>query len=79
VQIAGSGDDPGDPSTAWPQDRERVTVGTLEVTAPTDEGDDFVFDPTRVTDGIEPSDDPVLRFRPRAYAISHERRTAAAG
>ena len=34
-----------------------------------------VFDPMRLTDGIEPSDDPVLRFRPRAYAVSVERRT----
>jgi catalase len=76
VQIAGSGDDPDDPSAVWPQDRERVVVGTLEVTAPTDEGDDLVFDPTRLTDGIEPSDDPVLAFRPRAYVVSHERRTA---
>lgn len=76
VQIAGSGDDPDDPSSVWPEQRERVVVGTLEVTAPTGEGDDLVFDPTRLTDGIEPSDDPVLAFRPRAYAISHERRTA---
>ena len=77
VQIAADGDDPNNPSAVWPEERERLVVGTLEVTAPTDEGEDFVFDPTRVTDGIEPSDDPVLRFRPRAYAISHERRTAA--
>jgi len=76
VQIAGSGDDPNDPSAVWPQERERVVVGTLEVTAPSDEGDAFVFDPTRLTDGIEASDDLVLAFRPRAYAISHERRTA---
>jgi catalase len=79
VQIAGSDDDPSDPSAVWPEDRERIVVGTLEVTAPTSEGDDLVFDPTRLPDGIEPSDDPVLRFRPRAYAISHDRRTAAAG
>jgi catalase len=76
VQIAGSGDDVNDPAAAWPQERELVVVGTLEVTAPTDEGDDFVFDPTRLTDGIETSDDPVLAFRRRAYPISHERRTA---
>jgi catalase len=76
VQIAGAGDDPNDPSSVWPQQREQIVVGTLEITAPTDEGDDLVFDPTRLTDGIEPSDDPVLAFRPRAYAVSHERRTA---
>jgi len=76
IQIAGPGDDPNDPSVVWPEERERVIAGTLEITAPTDQGDDFVFDPTRVTEGIEPSDDPVLGFRPRAYAISHDRRTA---
>jgi catalase len=77
VQVAGPVDEVNDPSAVWPRDRERVTVGNLEVAAPTDEGDDFVFDPTRVTDGIEPSDDPVLTFRPRAYAVSHERRIEA--
>ena len=35
---------------------------------------DAVFDPSRVTDGIECSDDPVLRFRPRAYSESIRRR-----
>jgi catalase len=74
VQVAGEGDDPHDPSAVWPGDRERVVVGTLEITAPTDEGEEYVFDPTRVSDGIELSGDPVLLFRPRAYSISHERR-----
>jgi catalase len=77
VQVAGPGDDPDDPSATWPDERERVVVGALEITERTDEGDDFVFDPARVTDGIEPSDDPVLQFRPRAYAISHDRRIRA--
>jgi catalase len=76
VQIAAPGDDPDDPSAAWGEDRERVVVGVLEVREPTEEGDELVFDPTRVVDGIELSDDPVLRFRPRAYALSHERRTS---
>jgi catalase len=35
-----------------------------------------VFDPTRVTAGIELSDDPILHFRPRAYSASVERRAA---
>jgi hypothetical protein len=29
-----------------------------------------VFDPTRLAPGMEQSDDPVLAFRPRAYAVS---------
>jgi len=76
VQIAGEGDDPHDPSSVWPADRERVAVGTLEVSEIDDEADDgIVFDPMRLADGIEPSDDPVLRFRPAVYTLSHERRT----
>ena len=39
------------------------------------EGDVVVFDPTRVVDGIELSDDPILRYRPSAYSVSIERRS----
>jgi catalase len=28
----------------------------------------------RLTDGIEPSQDPILNFRPRAYSVSADRR-----
>lgn len=76
VQVAEDGDDPDDPSSVWPEERERVRVGTLEVSAIDDDADDgIVFDPMRLTDGVEASADPVLRFRPPAYTISHERRT----
>ena len=76
VQIAGPGDDPDDPSDEWPEERERVTAGTLEVTAIDDEADDgIVYDPMRMVDGIEPSNDPVLRFRPPVYSLSHARRS----
>jgi catalase len=50
-------------------------AGTLDLTGPTDEGDDFASDPPVLPTGIELSEDPVLRLRPRAYAISHARRT----
>jgi catalase len=33
------------------------------------------FDPTRLTGGIELSDDPVLAFRAHAYAESYRRRS----
>ncbi len=81
VAIAGDGDDVNDPTVAWPEDRERAEVGRLELTGPETEreqGDDIlVFDPTRVTEGIELSDDQILRFRPRAYAASVTRRSGA--
>jgi catalase len=76
LQIAGPGDDVNDPSSAWAPERRRVAAGTLELTRlDPDESRTLVFDPVRVTDGIELSDDPVLRFRPSAYAVSVERRT----
>jgi catalase len=81
VVIAGDGDDVNDPTVAWPEDRERIDVGRLELSGPDTEreqGDDIlVFDPTRVTDGIDLSDDQILRFRPRAYAASVTRRSGA--
>lgn len=76
LQIAGEGDDPDDPSDVWPDERERVIAGTLEVAAIDPGADDsIVIDPTRVTDGIEASNDPVLRYRPAVYDHSHRLRT----
>ncbi|MEA2428145.1 MAG: catalase [Thermoleophilaceae bacterium] len=74
VQIAGDGDDVDDPTSVWPRQRETVTAGTLELTGLRDGADERVYDPARVTDGIELSNDPILAFRPRAYSVSAERR-----
>jgi catalase len=79
VQIAGADDDPDDPTTHWPPSRERIDAGTLELTElvadpEADGGGPVVFDPGRITDGIELSDDPILRFRPSAYSVSVDRR-----
>jgi catalase len=68
-----------DPTVAWPEEREQVEVGRLVVEGPELErerdGDILVFDPTRVIDGIELSDDAILRFRGPAYSVSVERRS----
>lgn len=75
LQIAGEGDDPHDPTAVWSDDRERITAGTLELTGLSDtDQNTIVFDPVRVTDGIQLSDDPILNYRPRAYSASAERR-----
>jgi catalase len=71
----GTDDDPlDDPTAAWPAERELVPGGTLEVTTVVDDpehGEHIeVFDPTRVGDGIELSDDPILRARRGAYSVS---------
>ena len=78
LQVAGEGDDSADPTQEWPADRERVTAGRLELTriaADQEEGcERLVFDPLRLTDGIEGSADQILNFRPRAYDVSIRRR-----
>jgi catalase len=80
VVVAEDGDEVDDPTVAWPEERERIDVGRLVLTGPETgrerDGDILVFDPTRVTAGIELSDDPILHFRPKAYSVSVERRTA---
>ena len=78
VQTAGPNDSTVDPSAPW-QNSDTVSVGTLEITGletvREHGGDIVVFDPMRVTDGIEPSDDAVLRFRTLAYSASVKLRT----
>jgi catalase len=79
LQLAAEGDETDDPRKNWPDDRPKVIAGTLEITEldpiPEQGGDIVVFDPMRLTDGIEPSDDPILAYRPRAYSVSAERRS----
>ena len=76
VQLAGPHDDPHDPMSVWKS--EFFDAGTIEVTGPDpdreQDGEIVVFDPTRVVDGIELSDDPILRYRPGAYSASVDRR-----
>jgi catalase len=76
--IATEEDAVDDPTVAWPEERERVELGRLVLTGPElgreQGGDILVMDPTRVTAGIELSDDAVLRFRGPAYSVSVQRR-----
>lgn len=82
VQLAGEDDPVDDPTEAWPDDREWVEMGTLEITGlafDREQDDDvLVFDPTRVGDGIELSADRILHFRAHAYAESVLRRSGVA-
>lgn len=76
--LAADGDPLDDSNRAWPENRENVVAGRLELTELAgdleSDGQPIVFDPTRVTDGIEPSEDPILRFRPLAYSVSADAR-----
>jgi catalase len=83
VQLAGAGHDPHRATADWSGARE-LLAGRIEVTAPVADPEagpmtstPTVFDPTRVVDGIELSDDPILRYRPGAYSESVSRRTTS--
>jgi catalase len=82
ARLAGEGDPLEDPTAAWPEERETVELGRIELTGldtTREQGDDvLVFDPTRVTGGIECSDDPILHIRSHAYSVSVERRSGVA-
>jgi catalase len=78
VQLAGEGDPLDDCTAPWPDARETLRLGRLEVTGLAHDresgGDVLVFDPTRVPDGIVLSNDPILLARSGAYSVSVARR-----
>jgi catalase len=73
VQLGEEGDPTHDPTVVWPKERKELTAGRLVLTGPAD--DPGAFNPTRLTPGIEPSNDPVLAFRGPTYPESVRRRT----
>jgi catalase len=77
LQLADPGDPTDDPSTPWPELRRLIPAGTMHIEARSADEDHWqrqVFDPIRLPDGITPSADPVLAFRPHAYGVSAARR-----
>ncbi|KWW16985.1 MULTISPECIES: catalase family peroxidase [Peribacillus] len=76
IQIGGENDPADDPTIAWSEGTQVITVGHLMITDKVDTtADHLLFDPTNTPEGIECSNDPILHFRHRAYAVSYERRT----
>jgi catalase len=78
VQIANEGDPVDDATEVWPDDRPTVELGVLSITGKVADNDAaqkaLAFDPLRLVDGIEASDDPLLQVRSAAYAVSRRRR-----
>jgi catalase len=78
LQVADAGDEVNDATVAWPDDRKVVELGTLTLRSIDPQGEAFaktnMYNPLALTDGIEPSNDPILLARPGAYAISYSRR-----
>jgi catalase len=78
--LAREDDSLDDPTVEWEGDREVVELGELEVIEVVEDAESegpLIFDPMRLTDGIEPSADKILAARPKAYSVSIERRTAS--
>jgi catalase len=80
VQLANPGDPTADATSVWPEDRRKVDLGTIRLTAIDAKSAEseraLTFDPTHLTDGIELSDDPLPIFRAQVYSISIARRQA---
>ena len=79
VTVAAEGDDPHDPTSVWTGARE-LSAGVIAVTTkvadPEQSGGLVVYDPTHIADGIELSDDPILRYRGASYGESIARRSS---
>ncbi len=78
LTIGADEDDETDPTTAWPDERETIVAGRLELTAvPEDQTaiDRLIFDPTRVPVGVECAADQILHARSAAYGVSYALRT----
>lgn len=78
AQLAAPGDSTMDAAKPWPDDRKVVELGVLTIdraVADSAEAEKaLLFLPGLVTDGIEPSDDPLIGVRDGAYAESFSRR-----
>ena len=78
IALGKPGDPVDDPTLAWPANRKEVKVGTLTISSAMPqkgaECEKINFDPLVMSDGIEPTNDPILQFRSPAYATSFAKR-----
>ena len=78
VQLASEGDPVDDATAVWPDDRPVVELGVLSVTGKVADNEAaqraLGYDPLRLVNGIEASDDPLLELRAAVYAVSRRRR-----
>ncbi|MEM7169015.1 MAG: catalase [Pseudomonadota bacterium] len=76
--VANADDNLGDPTEPWTGDNSSIPLGTLEITAedPTDAGQERVFDPSNMPEGVHAPKDDVFNLRSPAYAVSVGRRAS---
>ncbi|HLY43844.1 MAG TPA: catalase family peroxidase [Terracidiphilus sp.] len=82
VQVAEPGDVVDDATVHWPESRELIELGTVELNGVVPENaaqqKHIIFDPIPRVDGIEASADPLLELRAAIYLLSGRRRRSAA-
>jgi catalase len=80
AQLAAPGDQTEDPTKPWPPDRRMVDLGTITLTSAAPDNvlaqKQLHYLPNQLEPGIEPSDDPLIGARVRAYVISFGRRAS---
>src|SRR5262249_44056920 len=78
VQLANPGDVVDNATISWPEDRQQVEFGKVELTSVAPDNDaeqrHIIFDPIPRVDGIDPSGDPLLDPRADVYLASGRRR-----
>lgn len=78
VTIGQAGDPESNPTLAWPDGRREIKAGTLSLSAAMAQKggacEPINYDPLVMADGIAATDDPVLKFRSPAYAVSFGKR-----
>jgi catalase len=81
VQLANDDDVVDDATVHWPEDRQTVQLGRINLTGtvPNNEQEQkaIIFDPIPRVEGIEPSNDPLLELRAAIYLLSGRRRRQA--
>jgi catalase len=83
VQLAATGDVVDNATIHWPEDREQIEFGTIQLTGVAANNDaeqrHIIFDPIPRVDGIEASADPLLQPRADVYLMSGRRRRSGGG
>jgi catalase len=79
LELGEPGDRTDDATYVWPEGRKRVAIGRLTLVGPITSAEigepAMMHDPTRLTDGIELSDDAILHLRRGTYEVSQAERT----
>jgi catalase len=83
VTIGEPGDPEDSPTLLWPKDRKELKVGTLTISSAMPqtgaECEKINYDPLVMSDGIAPTNDPVLLFRSPSLREAAARQINATG